>query len=504
MNVLYTKEGTSRRKLAAVLLGLLTACVSVDAGAATLAEMSPEERNLLVNEMNASAKEVGSKGLFYYDDPLPVSVSVSLDVENSYVIVNLDEKLGPRAETAETEDLLDAIRFSILNRYDRVEGMMGIRVLYGGKPSTYWFPEPSRDEPPDDRLVEPTQGARPPIVAISPGHGLYYHHGFKDWRPHRETINGVLEDDITPVMATQLASALQSDGVTVHNFRPEQNVLTHSASGQPWWRLGVRYQLEEKLPSHPEIWHAFATSKHALRERNEDLRSRPLYANFLAVDAFLHVHTNAHTPDARGARAIIHERAPDRLLATNILCSMRELIHAKEEFGSYPVSSQPASFPDKGENKHANMPSVIVEVGFHTNPEDALLLRNREFQGLAMRGVAKGYRLFREGKPCEDFAVKPVAEALGRVGYDVHLPLALAGNPAFPVRVTSRTLNCSGRYCPSRSVSLYNPAEVEKHRVQYLCTRDNLGKPVVELSIDARDYDGVAAKPATYRVACGR
>jgi hypothetical protein len=150
------------------------------------------------------------------------------------------------------------------------------------------------------------------------------------------------------------------------------------------------------------------------------------------------------------------------------------------------------------------MPSVIVEVGFHTNPQDALLLRNRDFQGLAMRGVAKGYRLYREGKACGDFAVSPVLQAFGRVGYDVLLPVELKGNPAFPVRVTSRALNCSGRYCHSRSASLYNQAEVEKHRVQYLCTRNDLGKPPVELSVEARDFDGVVAKPAVYKVACGQ
>lgn len=504
---LFQANGELRRhKLTALLFAVVTACTSVNVGAATLAEMSPEERTLLVNEMNVSASEVGRKGLFYDDDPLPVTISISLDIEKNYVVVDMDERIGPRTEYASTEDLLDLIRFSILRQLDRIDGAKGITFLFGGKPTTYWFPEPEQEEVPDDeRMVEPTQVGNAPVVAISPGHGLYYHHRFKDWRPHRETINGVLEDDITPVMAGQLASALGSNGVTVHNFRPEQNVLTHSPSGQPWWRLGVRYLLEAKIPDHPEIWHAFASSKESDRERNEDLRSRPLYANFLGADALLHVHTNAHTTaEPRGAQAIIHERAPDRRLALNVLCSMKELIHSKDEFSSYPVPSEPLPLVGKGENKHAKMPSVIVEVGFHTNPQDALLLRNREFQGLAMRGVAKGYRLFHEGKPCEDFSVKPVLPAFGRVGYDVHLPVELKGNPVFPIHVTSRALNCSGRYCHSRSATLFSQAEVEKHKVQYLCTRDDLGKATIELSVEARDADGVVAKPATYKVACGQ
>jgi N-acetylmuramoyl-L-alanine amidase len=504
MNLLQVNKHPRRRGLSAALFALATACASVGASASTLAEMSLEERTILVNEMNVSANQVGGKGFFYYEDPSPVSISVTFDVENNVVIVDLDERIGPLSERSETEDLLDSIRFSIMKQYDRVDGLMGIQFLYGGKPSTHWFPVTQLDEPDEDALFQLAQGPRAPIVAISPGHGIYYHHGFKDWRPNRDVVNGVLEDDITPVMASQLASALQRDGLTVHNFRPERNPLTHAPSGQPWWRLGVRYQLAEKLPEHPEIWHAFANAKYALRERDDDIRSRPLYANFLGADAFLHVHTNAYTPDARGARAIIHERAPDRRLAINVLCSMKELIHTKQEFGKYPVPSQPIPMTDKGENKYAKMPSVIVEVGFHTNPQDALLLRNREFQSLAMRGVAKGYRLFRENKPCGDFTIKPVLPSFGRIGYDVHLPVGLAGNPVFPIHVTSRAVNCSGRYCHSRSATLFNQAEFEKYRVQYLCTRNDLGKPPVELSVEAKDADGVIAKPTIYKVACGQ
>jgi hypothetical protein len=187
MNILQVNGSLGLRRLAVAIFALVPACGTVDVAAATLAEMSPEERALLVSEMNASANEVGSKGFFYYEDPSPVTVSVSLDVEKNYVVVNMDERIGPRTEQAATEDLLDAITASILEPYDRFDGT-GVRFLFGGKPSTHWFPEPERDEPPDDeRIVEPTQANVAPVVAISPGHGLYFHHGFKDWRTHRET-----------------------------------------------------------------------------------------------------------------------------------------------------------------------------------------------------------------------------------------------------------------------------------------------------------------------------
>jgi len=140
--------------------------------------MSLEERATLVKEMNESASQVGGKGFFYYEDPSPVSISVSLDVDKNVVVVDLDERIGPLAERSETEDLLDSIRFSIMKQYDRIDGLMGIQFLYGGKPSTHWFPVAQLDEPDDDALFQLAQGPRAPVVAISPGHGIYYHHAF--------------------------------------------------------------------------------------------------------------------------------------------------------------------------------------------------------------------------------------------------------------------------------------------------------------------------------------
>jgi hypothetical protein len=171
MKRLQVNRLLQRQKFTTALCVLVTVFVSLNAGAATLVEMSPEELTLLVNEMNASANEVGGKGFFYYEDPFPVTLSVSLDVERNQIVVDMDERIGPRTEQAATEDLLNAISSSVLERDGRVDGV-GIRFLFGGKPSTYWFPEPEQDELSDDeRMVEPTQVSVEPMVAISPGHG---------------------------------------------------------------------------------------------------------------------------------------------------------------------------------------------------------------------------------------------------------------------------------------------------------------------------------------------
>lgn len=469
----------------------------------SLAEMSQVERDILAAKMEIAVNEVTMRGGFFEDDPLPVHVSVKIDHVKNYVYLDFDERLGPKSDSPEMEDLGDSLRFTLEIFTDHIRGGVVLAHLYGGKSSGYWYPEledgarvPIERRGADEEL-------RNSVVSISPGHGLYYHHGFNDWRAHRDTVNGVLEDDATPKMAAYLVRELQRDGLTVHNFRDASDLSIHRDSNQPWWRQGVRYHLERSIPNHPEIWNSLADSKDADRERREDLRSRPLYANYLKSGAFIHVHTNAHARESvRGARLIVHPRDADKRLGEKILCGMRELIHSNERYASYPVPVSPNEVPNKAENKLANMPSAIVEVGFHTNKADAQLLQDAEFQKLAMVGVAKGYRLYREGRACADLAFDPVDPAEGFVGRDVFMPVTLRGNPTYPVRVTYKVTNCATKWCSERTVSLYNAKEVAKHRVQYLCKRSDLGRDPISIQLLARDYDGVRAKPQTYTVTC--
>lgn len=57
---------------------------------------------------------------------------------------------------------------------------------------------------------------------------------------------------------------------------------------------------------------------------------------------------------------------------------MKELIHAQEAYKDFYVATQPES-GNYGENTSAIMPSIIVEVAFHTNVSDAAALKITRF-----------------------------------------------------------------------------------------------------------------------------
>jgi N-acetylmuramoyl-L-alanine amidase len=468
----------------------------------TIAMMNPEERQALVSEMQVRLDENIVGRQFFEEFPWPLGAKVGLDEKDNVITVDLDQRLMAYSDTAEIEDLSDHL-FDVLWPFmQRVGEATGLKFLYGGREAELLGDDPAAGEPPASRRVRREADPRP-LLVVSPGHGVYFHGGYKDWRAQRDPANGVLEDDITTAIAGRLEDALERDNVRVDNLRPERQPFAHAPSKQPWWRLAVRYQLEQKYPTLENVWQSKPGDKSPMKQRNEDIRSRPFYANHVKADALLHIHTNASgDASVSGLRAYVARRSEDKVLAERILCSARELLQTDARFSGYQVDTKPSFVFDKGEVNYAKMPSVIVEVGFHTNAQDALLLRERAFQVLSMRGVAKGYRLYRNKRPCEDFAVKPAEEVTGRVGVDVQLPFSFKGNPVYPIRVWSRDEKCTYRGCHNVDKTLSGPSDLEKFKLKYLCKREDLQRPPIELTVGAKDFDGVRAAPATLKVSC--
>jgi hypothetical protein len=200
-----------------------------------------------------------------------------------------------------------------------------------------------------------------------------------------------VEDFITPEYARELARWFRERNGADTSFPRAEAILAHDPSGEPWWQLGARYNLKNILPDNIEIWHSLPGDQGSNRERNEDIVSRPLYANHLGADAVFHLHTNAAEPTASGTRLFYHEgRDNDKRLAENVLCYMKEIIQAQGPYEKYNVPSQAISRSNLGENREAKMPSVIVESGFHTNASDAVALQDPVFRTAAMKGVEKG------------------------------------------------------------------------------------------------------------------
>jgi hypothetical protein len=170
-------------------------------------------------------------------------------------------------------------------------------------------------------------------------------------------------------------------------------------------------------------------------------------------------------------------------------------------YADFMVPSEPSLFDNKGENSFATVPSMIVEVGFHTNPKDALALKDPQFQKLSMKGVAKGMRLFREGASCAPFAVKQIEPMTANIGENAWVPVPLLGNPTYAVQIRTTHLNCDQWKCRSAQRMVYDRKEADAYRFRFPCVSGDEAAPN-EFLVEAKDSHGVEAAFATFRIYC--
>jgi N-acetylmuramoyl-L-alanine amidase len=437
-------------------------------------------------------------------------VKAILDPSTDTLVIDLSKEFIPRGAQylgAEMEDLQTELYNVATELLRDIIQLKGVTFLYGGKDMYYYFPDERRFIPPA-RKSSSTASVIPRVV-VSAGHGIYYNYSskFRDqpWRAQRDPSNGITEDFITPGYADELFTWLSARSPTVTtNFPRSVATTTHAPSGQPWWKMSSRYHLEATYTQNPEIWHSLPNERlSSLRERDEDIRSRPLFANHVGANALLHLHTNAAGVTATGTRAIYHTgRTSAQLLGNSILCYMKELLHAQELYKNYTVPTQSEPRNDLGENTLATMPSVIVEIGFHTNPSDATALQDPVFRTAAMKGVEKGYRLNAEGKPCETFKISNIPDATGPQGEPIPHQVHYQGYPQFTVKAKVEYVACqSGWTCTNfeRTFTSNTPSPLSYSTI---CTVSSRPSATFRVRTTLSDADGVTTAPVEHSYTC--
>lgn len=485
-------------------LGLLVATpVFAQAEAQPPAPLNDAQWLQLEKAIDQRANEIANDHEFFEEVTRPVNVRTRLDRSTNSVVLELDESFGRYVGGLELEDMQDWIDVGLEELTAKIPGFTFIDWRIGGRDMDYWFNmlAPIPEARVTTQQFRQTDLSKTPTIVVAAGHGAYLH-GKYGWTMQRERVNGVLEDEITQDFAEHLGRFTPRNGGEPVYLRGGRVSLVHEASGLQWRSLAARYFLENWRPDHPEIWNTKADSKYPLQARDQDIRSRPLYANFIGASAVVHLHTNASSSVASGSRVFVHTgRVNDFKLAQLTLCSMRESIHSDPRFVGYPVPLDPSTSDKKGENSFAHMPSMIVEVGFHTNPNDAKLLMDPDFQKLSMRGVAKGLRLFREGASCAPFTVQQQAPVTATLGRDAWMPVSLSGNPVYPVDIRSKQIHCEERKCRFKAKMVFSKQEADAYRFNHFCWRGDEKAPV-EFVVDAKDADGVLTPSVTYQVKC--
>ncbi len=416
--------------------------------------------------------------------------------EGDTINIDLGKGFLPPHYSISLEERVNEIA-DILYYTEKPTEIFRVSVWFDGKDIFDYFPE--ERGPTERRVLEVNPQARSRSkrdigeskVLVAAGHGIYYNSKYKDWRAQRDRTNGIVEDFITPAFARLLQDYLRGrSNSTVHRAR-STDISAHPDSAQPWSLMAARYHIKNVLPEHAEIWNsAGSAGATSTGEREQDIRSRPLYANHLGVDALIHLHTNAASASRRGVEVFHQPNSSDsKRLGDLALCYMRESLRTNSAYADFPVALV-SSPKNHGENRLAEMPSIIAEMGFHTNPKDAVAIQSYVFQDLAMRGLEKAYRMFKEGNGCETFSAT-YSEVTVVSDSTRDAEIVFGGFPRFPVKYTSTVAECpSGILCVSLG-GRFATAETPR-TITHSCSSSQ--PMTMKWNVTFTDADGVKAE----------
>ncbi|MDN8644750.1 N-acetylmuramoyl-L-alanine amidase family protein [Stenotrophomonas indicatrix] len=424
-----------------------------------------------------------------------VSVSIRLDMKTRSMKISFGPGYLPGPEGSYDELFLIPMA-STLRFYAEKSGLNvnDIDFLFDGKALKEYYPE--------DLAVPPQVRAKSTHTSalISASHGYISLHPSREWKFQRPAPLGVQEDTLSPAYGDELQGLIeQRSGLTVHRARSRSAEL-HPESGKPWEHMSSRYHLKALFPERTDMWNEYPNSPESAREKDEDIRARPNYANHLGVDVMLSLHTNgSDSASVRGAEVYYHREKPqDKPLADSILCAMREVIRAQPGYEDFPIRESSIAGAH-GENRIGKMPSVIVETAYHSNPEDVAALQDPVFRSAAMKGVEKGYRLWAASKACVPFAGKAISNVEVQSGKRVEVDIPFVGHPQYPIQIITTNTQCPPNWtCGKGKMVVASPEEPS--RIGVSCGAGSAGTLGWETHL--LDADGVASKPVPFSVRC--
>lgn len=425
----------------------------LDTRGTPIEELNSVDRERIERMLDDELTELAA-GLPLIEGQTGFDINTRLVPGRRLVLVELGTRAIPSHTGSELEDQQHQFLITANELLRGVVEVNGVHFRYGGKNIFEILPDPL-PPPRPPRREGTSKTPAPPKVAIAGGHGLYFNHQYNDWRAQRDPYNGMTEDFVTPYFARDLATQLTSRGATVYKARTNETHL-HAASGQQWWRVAARYYLESILPGETHIWNSLPNATHSMRERDEDIRSRPLYANHVGADYAIHLHTDGVADTSvRGTRVYYHTgRTADRELSRSILCRMRQTIRSDSSYENWDVMEEPIDADDKGENRLTEMPSAIIELGFHTNANDARALQQAAFRNAAVKGIERGISDYHAGNACGDFHITEIPSFSAPAGTPMNMVVHFEGAPRFPVTLRTRNVSCSqGWSCWSATVT---------------------------------------------------
>ena len=207
-------------------------------------------------------------------------------------------------------------------------------------------------------------------------------HGFTDPGCTTDYLEGLYEREIVAEYAEALKTKLEEAGCRVIMLRDNDNFITAETVAAEAKKLGVSVH-DSKLVSGGR----FAPY------------NRAVWANVLHRDTYIDVFISLHIDSyedmqsVRGTRVYYCSDTAYSLMSKKLCDSVSEAV--KNALPDTNARSFPKSTADAYVvTKHTEMPSVLVEIGFATNPDDAKNILDETWRGEFCDALVKGIEAF--------------------------------------------------------------------------------------------------------------
>lgn len=186
-----------------------------------------------------------------------------------------------------------------------------------------------------DKAIKATR--EEPVIVVDPGHG--------GEDPGKVGINDVLEKDLNLQIAMKVRDLLEEVGITV--------VMTRE---------------DDKVPDAKKV----------------DLQQRVDLINNTQPTLALCVHQNSYTsPDIYGAQVFYHTKTEE---AIDVASLVQESLRTIDPTNKREIKENDTYYM----LKYSEVPTIIVECGFLTNPTEAQKLTTEEYQDEVAFAICEG------------------------------------------------------------------------------------------------------------------
>ena len=246
-------------------------------------------------------------------------------------------------------------------------------------------------------------------IALSPGHG-YYLNASNAWVLQRSFFQGIVEDFVNHDFITLVHDQLAAVGADVRSTRDLDRASGNGLSGRPRWQEAARYHLQS-LGAPASVW-----NEPGFDHLSQDIRCRPLYANFVGAELLVSVHNNGGGGtgtetlyDNANSAATESRRLADTLHAKVIAAIRRDYNATRAD---RRVQGFNGSY---GENRLATRPAVIIEIAFMDRPTpDNAAIQDERFRRIVATAITEGIAEFLVGPvPAAPDTLVATADAAG-------------------------------------------------------------------------------------------